>query len=73
MCLDRFSLHYQWLTLGFSIVLCLGMYALLLHGKKIRDPGQDLGPNPDLVLDHGQDQGRDLDQGLGQEVVALAG
>lgn len=47
------------------------MHALLLHGKKFRDPGQGHGPNLDLVLDHGQDQGRDQD--LGQEVVVVAG
>lgn len=62
---------HQWLTLGFSLALCLGMHALLLHGKKIRDPGQGHGPNLDLVLDHGQDQGQDQD--LGQEVVVVAG
>lgn len=55
----------------FIIVLCSGMHALLLHGKRIRDPGQGLGPNLDLVLDHGQD--REQDQDLGQGVVVLPG
>lgn len=47
------------------------MHALLLHGKRIQGRGHD--PNLDLVLDHGQDQERDLDRDPGQEVVAMAG
>lgn len=46
----------------------LGMRVLLLHGRKSQ--GRDPGPNPGLVLDHGQDQGLDLGLDLDQEVVA---
>lgn len=42
------------------------MHALLLHGRKGRGPGPDLG----LVLDHGQDQGEGQGPDLSQEVAA---